>query len=342
MPDPALPTLCPTRRTVLRAGVSLGLAGLLAPAASACTPDSRTERISVAGGEQGGFYLEFAQLLSEALGRRGVARTTAALETGGSLDNLDRIASGEATLGIALADAAADRLAVQGPGDLANPSRIVALGKVYENYVHCLVRQDSRIRAVEDLAGAVVAIGDPRSGTNLTARRLLEASGLATADDADGSAAASALRTVPLGLNQGLAALRAREVDALFWSGGVPTAAIAAANAYVGLTLLDLSPLIPATRARHGSYYDRVLVPADGYAGLPATWTVGVANLLLCRADLDAGVAGRVVELLLGHADELVPASSQGLQFLSPETLISTAGIPLHPGAEAAYRAFHG
>ena len=318
------------RRALLLGGAGAALAGLLA----GCTRASAPEEVIVAGGEPGGFYLEFASLLAEALTRHGVAQTAGALETGGSLDNMDRLAAGEATLAITLADAAAERLAGPAPSSAPSsaPGRLVALGKVYENYVHCVVRRDAGISTVADLAGRSAAVGDPRAGTSLTASRLIEASGIP-----EGS-----LREEPLGLNQGLAALRDGAVDALFWSGGVPTAAIASASKELSLALLDLSPLIAPTRARHGAFYDRVLIPDGTYAGIPATWTVGVANLLLCREDLDAEVARRTVELLLTRAAELVPRSSLGVQFLSPDTLINTAGIPLHPGAEAAYRAFHG
>ncbi|WP_413249834.1 TAXI family TRAP transporter solute-binding subunit [Sinomonas flava] len=316
MPDSASGGF-PSRRTALRAGLAAALAGAVLPAA-ACGPNPPGGTMTVAGGEPGGFYLEFATLLAGSLRRHGVAADASALETGGSLDNMDRLARGEATLAIALADAA-----VQRGGGMA------ALGKVYENYVHCVVRTDSGIAAVADLAGHAVAVGDPRSGTSLTAHRLLDAAGIT-------------VRAMPLGLNQGLAALRSGSVEALFWSGGVPTAAIAAATKEVSLRLLDLSPLIPAIRAAYGGFYDRVLVQEDSYQGIPAAWTVGVANLLLCREDLGADVVRATVDLLLQHANELVPASSLGVQFLSPETLINTSGIPLHPAAEEAYRAFHG
>jgi TRAP-type uncharacterized transport system substrate-binding protein len=95
-------------------------------------------------------------------------------------------------------------------------------------------------------------------------------------------------------------------------------------------------------RTRHGVFYDRVLIPEGGYEGTPAVWTVGVANLLLCRSDLDDATVKRTVELLVDHAQELIPRSSLGVQFLSPESLINTAGLPLHPAAAAAYRALHG
>ena len=147
---------------------------------------------------------------------------------------------------------------------------------------------------------------------------------------------------VNLGLNQALASLRDGSIDVMIQSGGVPTAPIAAAAQSLGVRLLDLSELVPATRAQSEFFYDRVLIPANSYGDAPAVWTVGVANLLLCRRDLADHVVRQIVDLLVGQAQDLVPKSSTGVQFLSPETLINTAGLPLHPAAEATYRALHG
>lgn len=326
-----------SRRSVLKSGLALGLAALVPAGLAGCTEGQRPDRITVAGGEPGGFYLEFSTLLAASLQRHGVAAHAQALSTGGSLDNLARLRSGEATFAVALADAAAQQpSAPAGAG-----AQVCALGKVYENYVHCVVRKSSGIRSFGELAGRTVAVGEPGSGTSLTTPRLIAAAGLATSP-AGSAATRTSVAVVSLGLNDGIAALKAETVDALFWSGGVPTAAIAAAQRAVPLDLLDLSGLLPRLRSEYGPFYDRVLVPAGSYAGIPAVWTVGAANLLLCRADLDAVTVERTVDLLVHRANELVPQSSLGLQFLSPETLINTAGIPLHPAAASAYRTLHG
>jgi TRAP transporter TAXI family solute receptor len=328
----------PARRIVLKAGVAAGLAGLLLPALNGCTAEDRPGTVTVAGGEPGGFYLEFAALLAESLQRHGVADNASALTTGGSLDNLGQLRTGQATFAVALADAAAQQ------PDGTPAAGISALGRVYENYVHCVVRKSSGIRDLAGLAGRTVAVGEPGSGTSLTTPRLIEAAGLRPAAVGAAPPAASG-RTVTvqnLGLNDGLAALQGGSVDALFWSGGVPTAAIAESNRQSALGFLDLSALIPSVRARYGPYYDRVLIPAGSYDGVPGVWTVGVANLLLCRNDLDDRIVKRTVELLVGHAEELIPRSSLGVQFLSPESLVNTAGLPLHPAAAATYRELHG
>ena len=100
--------------------------------------------------------------------------------------------------------------------------------------------------------------------------------------------------------------------------------------------------MLPELRKKYGPFYDKVLIPAGSYAGLHAVWTIGVANLLLCRLDLDPQTVQATVNLLVAHADELIPRSSAGAQFLSPDSLINTADIPLHPAAATEYRRLHG
>jgi uncharacterized protein len=333
MPSLALPP----RRAVLKAVLAAGLTSLLVPTLTACTSEGRPSTVTVAGGEPGGFYLEFSTLLAQSLQRHGVADNAVVVTTGGSLDNLEHLLTGKATFAVALADAASQQAAAQGTSN----AEIVALGKVYENYVHCVVRKNSGIRDFTELAGRTVAVGRPGSGTSLTTPRLIEAAGLSPSP-AGAPATEKTITVMNLGLNDGLAALRGGSVDALFWSGGVPTAAIAAAHKEAGLAFLDLSALIPSIRTRYGAFYDRVLIPEGSYEGIPAVWTVGVANLLLCRKDLDDGIVKSTIELLVGHAQELIPQSSLGVQFLSPESLINTAGLPLHPAAATAYKALHG
>ncbi len=171
----------PQRRTFLTAGLA-GLSWLLLPALSACTPTDRPGTVTVAGGEPGGFYLEFAELLAASLQRHGVAGQATALTTGGSLDNLEHLLTGKATFAVALADSAAQRTAVGGTPAVG----LSAVGKVYENYVHCVIRQNSGIRDIGGLAGRTVAVGEPGSGTSLTTPRLLEAAGLGPAGTAGG------------------------------------------------------------------------------------------------------------------------------------------------------------
>ncbi|OLE25761.1 MAG: hypothetical protein AUG49_09940 [Catenulispora sp. 13_1_20CM_3_70_7] len=83
---------------------------LLAATTSGCGADSTPpERIVIAGGVDGGVYARYAAALSQALtAALGHRVQVSVLSTAGSVDNLRRLAAGEATFAICAADAVAD------------------------------------------------------------------------------------------------------------------------------------------------------------------------------------------------------------------------------------------
>ena len=316
-----------SRRAILRSG-ALGLLAAVVPAGlSGCTTSTLTDSLVVAGGEAGGLYYEFASLLADALVRYRIAGTASPVRTQASADNVKMLLDGQAHLGLALADSVADAPAVAA-------GEVVALARVYQNYFHLLVRHEGPIERVQDLAGRRLSTGAAGSGTWLTGQRILAAAGLK--EPANGA------REQRLGLNDSLAALAEDRIDAMMISGGIAIDSIARLNGNTRLRLLDLGSVLPSLRETHPGLYSRVVIPDETYAGMRAVHTVGVANLLMCRADLPDRLLEATIDLLVEHAGELVPSSSAGIQFLSPDNLIATAGQPLHPAAVATYRRIHG
>lgn len=288
------------------------LLGLLA---AGCTSGAPSGEVAIAAGERGGMYFDFATLLAEQL----VDVRGRALETEGSLANLALLASGGAQVALALADSAL----VADPG-----LELRALGRVYENYLQLVVREDDPARAPADLAGRTVSLGAEGSGASLSGERMLVALGLR-----------DSVRVEHLRLGDAAEALAAGRVDALLWSGGVPTPAL---DDLPGIRLLPLAELVPRLRAAHGSVYEQVPVPVGVYGATREVPTIGVANLLVCRASLPDDVAAAVTRTLISRAAALVPRQTLGTQFLDVRSLIGTAGLPLHPGAATTYRNLHG
>jgi TRAP-type uncharacterized transport system substrate-binding protein len=88
--------------------------------------------------------------------------------------------------------------------------------------------------------------------------------------------------------------------------------------------------------------YQEVRLPAGLYGSKEEIGSIGIASLLLARADLPDNVVGRIVDVLIERSSELVPPGTVGVQYLDTRSLIYTSGVPLHPGAAAAYQRHHG
>ncbi|MFI6775581.1 TAXI family TRAP transporter solute-binding subunit [Nocardia sp. NPDC050412] len=276
------------------------------------------ELVRLASGEVGGFYHAFAELLAavaQEAGTVGIEPVT----TTGSQENLGMLANGQVDAALALADSVQSERAP-----------LVALGRVYENYLQLAVRSDAPIQQVTDLRGTRVNLGAAGSGAAVTGERLLWAAGVNPVSDVDISH--RPLRDAVAGVESG-------ELDALLWAGGVPTDAL---DVPQRLRLVELGELAAPMRERFGHLYDLVEIPADAYDSGRSVRTVGVANLLLAAPTMSDAAAGAIVELLVSRADRLVPAEAAGTQFLDSRSLIGTDSVPLHPGAAAVYRRRHG
>lgn len=304
-----------------RRGFLLGVAAALAASATACAPRAAIPRIAIATGEPGGTYIRFGELLRDSLRRRGASELEV-VESNGSVDNLAMLAARRTELALSLADATG--LAAAGA---------VAIGRVYQNYLQCIVRSDGPVRDAADLAGRRVSIGAPGSGAAVTAERVLAALAIAPSSAAPHDA---------LTLHEAVRALEGGAIDAFFWSGGVPTPEIEALDARLGIELVDLAPAVAPLQARHPLLYAPAAVPRGVYSSSREVTSIGVSNLLLARPDLDDTVAASIVDALVDDARELVPAGSVGAQYLTTATLIDTAPLALHPGAERRYRERYG
>ncbi|WP_424466984.1 TAXI family TRAP transporter solute-binding subunit [Pseudoclavibacter helvolus] len=308
-----------TRRSLLL-GVGTSAAAAAALALGGCSLGQAPTRIRMACGEQGGTYVQFGELLRDALTRAG----TTGLEvvtTGGSVANLELLKHRDAELAIVLADAAAT--------DAQNK---VAIGRVYQNYLQCFVRRGGPIGGLEDFPGRRISIGAPQSGAALTARRVLTALGLL--DGAD------AVEVSELYLDEAMTALETNAVDAIFWSGGLPLPAVQSLETEV--ELVDLTSALPALEVDHPGMYTLAAVPASTYGSAESVRAIGVSNYLLARPDLPDDVAEALVDVLIGDAAQLVPEGSLGVQYLTASNLIDTSPIALHPAAQRRYRQLYG
>lgn len=303
-----------TRRGLLLGG-GLGLAAALAGCAAAEAPSS----LRMACGEPGGTYVRFGGLLRDALRADDGTQLTVLL-TDGSRENLRMLARREADLAIALADAVA-----------VDAEPVAAIGRVYQNYLHCVTLRGSAVSGAVDLEGRRVSIGAPGSGAALAAERVLDALWP--------EAGVRAVDAVRLHLTDAVAALRAGRIDALFWSSGVPAPELASIP---DLRLVDLAAALPAMERAFPGVYLRASIPSHAYGAENAVPVIGVPNLLLSRPELPDDLAGRLVDILMDDAERLIPAGSAGIQYLTASTLVDTAPVPLHPGAMRRYRERYG
>lgn len=278
---------------------------------------------AIAAGPEHGQYLRFAQALSDSKSLRMVP-----LVTRGGEENLRLLRAGKVPLALAQGDAALaayeGRDAFQADGPYAS---LRAIGSLYPEPVHVLVRSDQRIAGIADLKRRRVAIGLPGSASRTAALRVLQAHGLAIGD----------IEPVELSLGEALTALRRQDVAAVIQLIGVPADSIRDALAEVPLRLLPLSPraIEALVGAKAGLFASSIA--AGTYARqTEAVPTVATAALLLVGGDLSETEIGTLTRLVFAKGrDFAAHGSAQG-----PQVGLGTARqdlpIPQHAAAAKA------
>ncbi|MCX5195532.1 TAXI family TRAP transporter solute-binding subunit [Streptomyces sp. NBC_00249] len=307
-----------SRRRVMGAG----LGGLL----TGCAGESAPVRVlRLATGPEGGPYNAFGKALARAVAASGGGPEIVPVSTAASVDNLRQLEDGSVDLALAMADVAED--AALGRESFSRPAtRVSALARVYVNYTHLLVPAAGPVREAGALAGRPVAAGASGSGVQVVAGRVLRAAGT---DER------------PLGLAESVRALRAGTVDALFWSGGVPTPALAELARELPLRFLPLDAHVGPLRERYGPVYTAVTLPAGVYGLAEPVGTIGVGNYLLARPDVPADTVEALLRVVFDRWRDLLREVTAGAR-LEPRFAISTGKVPLHAGAVAYYRSVYG
>lgn len=308
--------------SLTRRAFMIGAASLLS---AGCMRNGLTSRVRLAAGESGGLYLAFAELLADRMRARYPHVQVDVIATEGSIDNLARLRSGEVDMGLALADVAEHDLA-GGPRETAPQ----AVARVYENYLQVVVRDPTAAQQLSDLGGGRVSIGPGGSGAAATSVVMFDAGGLR-----------NRVALVNYRLRDGLAGLANGDLQAVVWSGGVPTPAITDLDARQPLRMLDIGNLAAPMTQLSGYPYLVRSVPTGVYAP-PGLKTIGVPNLLLVGSGTADDAVAATVDVLTSDAPQLVPPHVRGLQYLAPASMIQTGLVPLHPGAADAYRRLHG
>jgi len=236
--------------------------------------------------------------------------------TGGSVENLNRVASGEMDLGMAIGTTLVQ--AVSG-AEAVRYEDLRTVAPLYPNVAHVLAAPGSELAGLGQAAGLRVSIGAAGSGTEQMAREILAAHGLAVDD----------IAPQYLSFGESATALRDNAIDLAILSVGYPAAAVLEATTTGGVRLLSIAPEpLDALLAAH-SYYRRSAIPADTYAsaGEPIV-TASVMNWVFARADLADEVVVAVLDALRDRRSELATVNTVAAQI--DLSALDNAPLPLH------------
>jgi TRAP transporter TAXI family solute receptor len=262
----------------------LGMALVVFASAPASAAD-----IGIITGSEKGTYYQFGLNLQKLMKPNGINVTVTPSK--GSVENVFAVYQRPATqLGIVQSDVLAFVARVETDPVLKRiAKKIKMVFQLYNEEVHVLGRN---IGGFDDLADKRVAVGREGSGTYLTARLMFKVAEIEPKE------------MVFIDTDQALAALKAGQIDAMFYVAGAPVKLFAE-----GVSESDGLALVPITNKSVTEFYPSVDVPAGTYAWQRTPLSTVAVKSVLVSFDfrrLDCDNVGRFAQVMASNMNWLV------------------------------------
>ncbi|EXF42720.1 periplasmic binding protein [Pseudomonas sp. BAY1663] len=310
-------------RLTKRLGLLAAAAAFTASTAAVAAPTF----INILTGGTSGVYYPIGVALSQQYNKIDGAKTSVQA-TKASVENLNLLQAGRGELALSLGDSVADAWnGVEDAGFKAPLKRLRAIAGTYNNYIQIVASKESGIKTLEDLKGKRISVGAPKSGTELNARAIFKAAGLAYEDMG---------RVEFLPYAESVELIKNRQLDATLQSSGLGMAAIRDLASTMPVTFVEIPDSV-VEKIESDAYLPGV-IPAGTYDGQDADVpTVAITNILVTHDKVSDEVAYQMTKLMFDNLSALGNAHSAAKD-IKLENATKNLPIPLHPGAERYYK----
>lgn len=252
--------------------------------------------------------------------------------TGGSVENMRRVSSGELQLGLAN-DYLLYYAAYEDPFGLFTEeedfSNLRAIATNHASLTSIVVPADSDIVSIDQLPGRSVSVGAPGSGNYVTAMNILSAYGIAEED------IKARLET----FSEGAEALKDGNCDAIILQGGTPVASLIELTSLTDCRFIQIDDEHLEKICELYPFYYPSVIPAGTYTGQDEDiQTIKTWNTVFCSSDFDQDLLYEIMEQWYSQENlEYLYTVHTSLLDMNLEEAPNVT-ITLHPGAEQFYK----
>jgi TRAP transporter TAXI family solute receptor len=306
------------------------LLGLIAPSKPttptvATTPATVTPIYSFkmpTGSAVGSLYI-VGQALSAIVSKYNPNIIMVAIPGGGSISNARLVGKGDVP--ISLSGAIFVHYAYYGLAPFfKNESypKLRVVAPIHPNFVGFIVRADSGIRTIYELAGKRIAVAEPGSGDNALAVLLLQEAGLWD-------------KVVPLNVGEpdSWNLLKAGQVDAVIMFTALPNPSLYEFSMTCPITFAEIPDDLANKIQSKYPFLSRAIMPKGTYNGVDRDiQLLKVPMLIIANADAPEDLVYNIVKTYWTRFDE-VKAMAAFLQYVDRTNPLAGISIPLHKGA---------
>src|SRR5258708_4816154 len=207
-----------------------------------------------------GVYYPLGVALASSIGKAIPGAKTSVQATKASVENLNLLQAGRGEIAFTLGDSLSDAWKGSEEAGFKTPlKKLRGIAAIYPNYVQIVARADAGIKTLADLKGKKISVGAPKSGTELNARVILAAAGIAYKDFAK-------VEYLPFG--ESVELMKNRQIDVTLQSPGLGVSALRDLATSMDVVVVSIPPDV--IKKTNDAAYLPGTIPANTYRGQTA------------------------------------------------------------------------
>jgi TRAP transporter TAXI family solute receptor len=312
----------------------LGLSAAALLAGAAATAQAQEKFVTIGTGGQTGVYYVVGQSICRLVNRGQADHNIkcTAPSTGGSVANLNAIASGEQDMGVVQSDWQYHAYNGTAPDKFPNGANkeLRAVFSVHPEPFTVVARKDSGIKTFDDLKGKRVNVGNPGSGARGTMEVVMEKLGWQMSDFKLAAELQSAEQA---------SALCDNKIDAIVFTVGHPSGTIKEATTSCDSVIIPVTGAAIDSLVNDNAYYAKATVVGGTYDGTAAdVETFGVGATFVSSTRADEETIYQVVKTVFDNFDRFKKLHPAFANLKEADMITNNLSAPLHPGAERYYK----
>lgn len=250
-----------------------------------------------------------------------------AVSTNASVANVNAIQAGQLDAGLAGAQSVVQGFNGEGKFDGDAKDKVRVIANLYPEDLHLVSPKGVKFTSLMDLEGKKIGVAAAGSGTQVTVRAILGHYGI-KADEQE------------LGLSQSSQRLADGQLDAFFYAGGTPFAALIQLGSAKGFELYSFSDDERKQINEIIPYYSASSIPAGTYESIDYdVSTVAVNGQFITSVDQPEELVYNITKALWNENTRILLDKGHGKgAAIRLETALNGVLIPLHPGSEKFYK----
>lgn len=316
------------------------MAAFLCVGAVATTSAQEMKFWRIGTGGAGGTYFPIGGLIANAIsnppgsrpcdkgGSCGVPGLVAiAVSTNASVANVNAIHAGQLDAGLAGSQSVTQGYNGEGKfvGNKKDNIRVIA--NLYPEDLHLVLPKGTKLSSLKDLNGKSIGVAAAGSGTQVTVRKIIQHYGIKAKEH-------------ELGLGQSTQRLADGQLDAFFYAGGTPFAALIQLGSTKGFELYKFSKAEQETIHKIIPYYVESLIPAGTYESITYDVpTLAVNGQLITSAAQPEDLVYKITKALWNkNTRKLLDKGHSKGKAIQLKTALKGVLVPVHPGAAKFYK----